>query len=179
VKIEHPGGIETGYAHLSRFADGLKAGDKVRRLQLIGYVGSTGRSTGPHLHFSASKNGEFFDAEKLDLDGMRTLGGADREAFDAIMARYNPLLDAIALPEPLPPETPVAAAVAPPSTASVAASAAPPGELEPEEDDSAAPPPPLAAPPPANAPKRATSSIYLTDEELKKLQSGDEGEVGE
>jgi murein DD-endopeptidase MepM/ murein hydrolase activator NlpD len=53
VKLEHPGGITTGYAHLSRFAEGLRVGDKVKRLQLVGYVGATGRSTGPHLHFSA------------------------------------------------------------------------------------------------------------------------------
>lgn len=51
VKIEHPGDIETSYAHLSKFAEGLKVGDKVKRLQLIGYVGTTGRSTAPHLHF--------------------------------------------------------------------------------------------------------------------------------
>jgi murein DD-endopeptidase MepM/ murein hydrolase activator NlpD len=56
VKVEHANNIETGYAHLSRFAEGLKVGDKVKRLQLVGYVGSTGRSTGPHLHFSASRN---------------------------------------------------------------------------------------------------------------------------
>jgi murein DD-endopeptidase MepM/ murein hydrolase activator NlpD len=57
VKIEHTGGIETGYAHCSRFAEGLKVGDKVKRLQTVGYVGSTGRSTGPHLHFEVLRNG--------------------------------------------------------------------------------------------------------------------------
>jgi murein DD-endopeptidase MepM/ murein hydrolase activator NlpD len=176
VKLEHAGGIETGYAHLSHFAEGLKVGDQVRRMQIIGYVGSTGRSTGPHLHFSASKNGEFFDAEKLDLDGMRTLGGAERMAFDAVMAKYNPLLDAIALPEPLPPEAPAPAASTPALGASAPASA----ELEPEEDDSAAPPPPLPAPPPSGSPTRAGSSIYLTDKELKELQRAtDDGEVSE
>jgi murein DD-endopeptidase MepM/ murein hydrolase activator NlpD len=176
VKLEHQGGVETGYAHLSRFADGLKVGDQVRRMQIIGYVGSTGRSTGPHLHFSASKNGEFFDAEKLDLDGMRTLGGADRMAFDAVMAKYNPLLDTIVLPEPLPPEAP------PPPGASAAPSATSPAhaELEADEDDSAAPPPPLPAPPPPGSPTRAGSSIYLTDKELREVQGAtDEGEVSE
>ncbi len=59
VRLSHPGEIETGYAHLSRFAEGLKVGDKVKRLQVIGYVGSTGRSTGPHLHFSAKRAGKF------------------------------------------------------------------------------------------------------------------------
>jgi len=176
VKLEHAGGIETGYAHCSRIAEGLKAGDKVKRLQLIGYVGSTGRSTGPHLHFSASKNGAFFDAEKLDLDGMRTLTGSERLAFDAVLAKYNPLLDAIVLPEPLPPEEPVAHAEPNPAPSASAAAL----ELEPDEDDSAAPPPPLPAPPPSGAPTRAAASIYLSDQELRALQGAtDEGEVSE
>jgi len=177
VKLEHAGGVETGYAHCSRFAEGLKAGDKVKRLQLIAYVGSTGRSTGPHLHFSASKNGEFFDAEKLDLDGMRTLTGSERSAFDAVLAKYNPLLDAIVLPEPLPPEEPAPKPAAPPAPS---ASAAPAPELEPDEDDSAAPPPPLPAPPPSGSPTRAAASIYLSDQELRALQGAtDDGEVSE
>ena len=178
VKLAHAGGIETGYAHLSRFAEGIKAGDKVKRLQLIGYVGSTGRSTGPHLHFSASKNGEFFDAEKLDLDGMRTLGGAERTSFEAVMAKYDPLLDSIVLPDPLPPEAPAPAAE--PAGSVPAPSATAPPELEPDEDDSAAPPPPLPAPPPSGSPTRAASSIYLSDQELRALQSAsDDGEVSE
>jgi murein DD-endopeptidase MepM/ murein hydrolase activator NlpD len=184
VKLEHPGGIETGYAHLSRFAEGLKVGDKVKRLQLIGYVGSTGRSTGPHLHFSASKKGEFFDAEKLDLDGMRTLGGGARVAFEAVMAKYNPLLDAIALPDPLPEETPLiepseaARAASPtPSGAAPAPTLKHPLELD-DEEATTPPPPPLPAPPASGSPKRAGSSIYLTDEELLKLQGHtDDGEV--
>ncbi len=184
VKLSHAGGVETGYAHCSRLADGLKVGDQVKRMQIIGYVGSTGRSTGPHLHFSASKNGEFFDAEKLDLDGMRTLAGADRLAFDSVMARYNPLLDAIALPEPLPPEAPERAAAAPPPLEGAGPVGAPAAkhatEPEAEEDDSATPPPPLAAPPPVNAPKRSGSSIYLSDKELRELQGAtDDGEVSE
>ena len=67
VRLSHPGEIETGYAHLSRFAEGLKVGDKVKRLQVIGYVGSTGRSTGPHLHFSAKRAGKFFDPENAQF----------------------------------------------------------------------------------------------------------------
>jgi hypothetical protein len=106
-------------------------------------------------------------------------------SFDAVMAKYNPLLDAIALPEPLPalPAAPPIARTAGSDTPRAAANdnsrAAASAELEADEDDSAAPPPPLPAPPPAGSPKRAGSSIYLTDDELKKLQHSDDGEVSE
>jgi hypothetical protein len=59
IAIVHPHGYETFYAHLSRFAPGVKPGARVKQRQLIGYVGSTGRSTGPHLHFSLKKSGRF------------------------------------------------------------------------------------------------------------------------
>jgi len=180
VKLEHAGGVETGYAHQSRFREGLKVGDKVKRLELLGYVGSTGRSTGPHLHFSASKNKEFFDPEKLDLDGMKTLGGSLKTSFEEVMAKYNPLLDAIVLPEPLP---------EPPAVEAPVASAAPSAsgqratlDVVPDDDEAAAviPPPPLPAPPASGAPRRAGSSIYLTDKELLELQGAtDDGEVNE
>jgi murein DD-endopeptidase MepM/ murein hydrolase activator NlpD len=175
VKLSHAGGVETGYAHLSRFAEGLKVGAKVKRLELVGYVGSTGRSTGPHLHFSASKKHEYFDPEKLNLDAMKVLAGDHRAALDAVIVKYNALLDAITLPEPLAVEEAVAAPAASASAAPVAARRLP----DPVEDEhEVAPPPPLAAPPASNAPTRAGSSIYLTDEELLKIQGAtDEGEV--
>jgi murein DD-endopeptidase MepM/ murein hydrolase activator NlpD len=175
VKILHAGGVETGYAHLSRFAEGIKVGNKVKRLELIGYVGSTGRSTGPHLHFSASKNKEYFDPEKLNLDAMRTLAGDHRAALDTVIVKYNALLDGIVLPEPLAEEL----AVAPAPPASASAKPAAPGRLAEEEDEAeVAPPAPLPAPPSSNAPTRAGSSIYLTDEELQKIQGAtDDGEV--
>ncbi len=78
VVIQHPNEITTGYCHMSRFAN-IKVGEPVGTHQLIGYIGTTGRSTGPHLHFFAKKNGVFFDAETLQLDGERSLPGADRE----------------------------------------------------------------------------------------------------
>jgi murein DD-endopeptidase MepM/ murein hydrolase activator NlpD len=175
VKLSHAGGVETGYAHLSRFAEGLKVGAKVRRLELIGYVGSTGRSTGPHLHFSASKKHEYFDPEKLNLDAMKTLAGDHRAALDTIIVKYNGLIDAITLPDPIAPEE---TAVEPQASASAAPAAAPRLPEPADEDHEVAPPPPLAAPPSSNAPKRAGSSIYLTDEELAKIQGAtDEGEV--
>jgi murein DD-endopeptidase MepM/ murein hydrolase activator NlpD len=61
IAISHPHGFETFYAHLSRFAPGLKAGSRVKQRQLIGFVGSTGRSTGPHLHFALKRGGRFLD----------------------------------------------------------------------------------------------------------------------
>jgi len=63
VKIGHADNFETLYAHMSRFADGMGPGSRVRKGDLIGYVGSTGRSTGPHLHFSVIVNGQFVDPQ--------------------------------------------------------------------------------------------------------------------
>ncbi|WP_421997516.1 M23 family metallopeptidase [Reyranella sp.] len=64
VKISHADNFETLYAHMSRFADGMGPGSRVRKGDLIGFVGSTGRSTGPHLHFSVIVNGQFVDPAK-------------------------------------------------------------------------------------------------------------------
>ncbi len=64
VIIRHGGGLESIYAHLQKFARGLKRGQSVSQGQVIGYVGSTGRSTGPHLHFGLRKNGRFIDPMK-------------------------------------------------------------------------------------------------------------------
>lgn len=194
VKIEHPGGVETGYAHLSRFREGLKVGDKVKRLEIVGYVGSTGRSTGPHLHFTASRDGKFFDAETLNLDGMRALTKDERVGFAPVMAKYDALLDALPLPD-LPPEP--AAATRPASDVSTRDVSADPLAGEDDEEDvpgARSPSPAPAAPPspspaPAPAPAAATpsqpatktgSAIYLTDKELLQMQSAsDDGEVSE
>jgi murein DD-endopeptidase MepM/ murein hydrolase activator NlpD len=130
VSVDHANGITTGYAHMSRFAPGIKVGDKVGTHQLLGYVGTTGRSTGPHLHFSAKKDGKFFDAETLQLDGERVMPGPDRPGFLAAKADLDRRLDAIPLPEP-PPEKPkaepVAAAAPSGSAAAGSAGAAPSG----------------------------------------------------
>lgn len=103
VKVRHPGGYETGYAHLSRFRRGLRVGQKVKRLQLVGYVGSTGRSTGPHLHFSAKRNGRFIDPESLKLDGMRRLPRRIRRVFGGVRKELDASLDSIPAPLPLKP----------------------------------------------------------------------------
>jgi murein DD-endopeptidase MepM/ murein hydrolase activator NlpD len=67
IEIQHVNGYETAYGHLSRFVDGLGVGSKVRQGQLIGYVGSTGQSTGPHLHFEILINGNLVDPLSVKL----------------------------------------------------------------------------------------------------------------
>jgi murein DD-endopeptidase MepM/ murein hydrolase activator NlpD len=172
VKIDHANGIETGYAHLSRFADGLRVGDKVKRLQLIGYVGSTGRSTGPHLHFTAKRNGQFFDAETLNMDGMRVLPASERTEFDQVKAKYDALLEAIAVPAALPKLPEPAAEEASPI-------AAKPVDLDEDPGDDG-PPSPRVETSPNAAPQAPGGSVYLTDKDLLKSQAAvDDGEVEE
>jgi murein DD-endopeptidase MepM/ murein hydrolase activator NlpD len=139
VKIDHAGGYETGYAHLSRFESGLKVGDHVDRMQVIGYVGSTGRSTGPHLHFTAKKDGKYIDAESLQLDALRVLPKSERAEFSLQRAKYDKLIEAIPLPPPLggagDPEA--AAESAEDDAADEESSTSPAAEEEAEESESA------------------------------------------
>lgn len=67
LKIEHNKSFTTGYAHLSRFAKGIRPGSRVKQGQIVAYVGNTGVSTGPHLHYEVMKNGQFVDAMRTDL----------------------------------------------------------------------------------------------------------------
>lgn len=67
VMIKHNGTFSTAYAHLARFAKGIRIGSTVKQGQIIAYVGSTGISTGPHLHYEVIKNGQFVDAMRTDL----------------------------------------------------------------------------------------------------------------
>jgi len=68
VVLSHPNGLSTRYYHLSRFARGMKVGKLVRQKDVIGFVGTTGLSTGPHLHFSVTKNGAFVDPSKVQVN---------------------------------------------------------------------------------------------------------------
>ncbi len=81
IQIDHPEKLSTVYAHLSRFAPGLKAGAPVRRGELIGFVGSTGRSTGPHLHFELLADGAPVDPIAHPLVGYAPLRGPELERF--------------------------------------------------------------------------------------------------
>uniref|UniRef100_A0A7C4GHM8 M23 family metallopeptidase n=1 Tax=candidate division WOR-3 bacterium TaxID=2052148 RepID=A0A7C4GHM8_UNCW3 len=65
VEVRHAGGLVSGYGHLSRYGPGIKAGRSVRQGQTVGYVGSTGVSTGPHLHFQIKQNGKFVNPLKV------------------------------------------------------------------------------------------------------------------
>ena len=99
VTLRHEGGYESHYAHLSRFATGLATGQTVEQRQIIGYVGSTGRSTGPHLHFGLEHHGRFVDpARELNGQG-RMMPGAHLPRFRQEMARLRAELEAIELPE--------------------------------------------------------------------------------
>jgi len=90
VVISHTNGLNTRYYHLSRFARGMHAGLQVRQKDVIGFVGTTGLSTGPHLHFSVTKNGAFVDPSKLAVN--RDAPVPDRAAFlDAIRPRIAAL----------------------------------------------------------------------------------------
>ena len=98
VEIEHPGGLHTAYCHLSRFAAGLHSGQHVEARQLVGYVGQTGRVTGPHLHFAVKRGTMFLDPLSLKMDGVRVLPPVDREVFAKYRPDLDAKLDAIALP---------------------------------------------------------------------------------
>ena len=77
------------YAHLSKFARITKEGARVRQGQIIGYVGSTGMSTGPHLHYEVIENGKKINSQKLKLPSGRILKGKQRELFEIEKIRIN------------------------------------------------------------------------------------------
>ena len=82
VIIKHPNGYETYYGHLSKYGKGIKKGVRVKQGQVIGYVGSTGLSTGPHLDFRVKRNGSFFNYLTMKMPPTFTLTGKDKEDFD-------------------------------------------------------------------------------------------------
>ena len=82
VKIKHNSTYETIYAHMKSFAKGIKEGRKVKQGQIIGYVGSTGLSTGPHLHYEVVVNGKKVNSQKLKLPSGKTLKGDERKQFE-------------------------------------------------------------------------------------------------
>ena len=89
VKIRHNGSFETLYAHMSRFAKGVNVGTTVRQGQTIGYVGSTGYSTGPHLHYEIIKDGVHVNPMTVKLPAISNLGKEDKKKF----LEYREILD--------------------------------------------------------------------------------------
>ena len=82
VKIRHNSTYQTIYAHMSKFARGIKSGVRVKQGQIIGYVGSTGKSTGPHLHYEVIVNGKKVNSQKLKLPSGKILKGKERKFFE-------------------------------------------------------------------------------------------------
>ena len=92
IKIKHNSTYSTIYAHLSKFAGGIKSGTKVKQGKIIGYVGSTGLSTGPHLHYEVIVNGKKINSQKLNLPSGKILKGKDRKKFEIQRIRTDVLL---------------------------------------------------------------------------------------
>ena len=95
VRIKHNSVYSTAYLHLSRYAKGLKVGQRVRQGEVIGYVGSTGRSTGPHLDFRVWKNGTPINPLKMDSPPAEPIKEENRKAFEKVHENYKARIDTI------------------------------------------------------------------------------------
>jgi murein DD-endopeptidase MepM/ murein hydrolase activator NlpD len=91
IRIRHANGYETAYAHMSRFGRGMRAGARVNQGQVIGYVGTTGRSTGPHLHYEVMLRGRQMNPMTLQVATGRNLEGRALELFMIERARIDTL----------------------------------------------------------------------------------------
>ena len=91
IKIKHNATYSTVYAHLKNFARGIKEGVKVKQGQTIGYVGSTGMSTGPHLHYEVIHNGKKINSQTLKLPSGKILKNKSRELFEVSKLKINVL----------------------------------------------------------------------------------------
>ncbi len=91
VKIKHNSTYSTVYAHMSKFAKGIKKKVRVKQGQIIGYVGSTGKSTGPHLHYEVIKNGKKINSQTLKMPSGKILKGENRKLFEMAKIRTDVL----------------------------------------------------------------------------------------
>jgi murein DD-endopeptidase MepM/ murein hydrolase activator NlpD len=91
VKIKHNSTYSTVYAHMSKFGRNIKEGARIKQGQIIGYVGSTGMSTGPHLHYEVIENGRKINSQKLKLPSGKILKGKERELFEIEKIKINVL----------------------------------------------------------------------------------------
>ena len=91
VKIKHNSVYQTIYAHMSKFANRIKSGVRVKQGQIIGYVGSTGKSTGPHSHYEVIENGKKINSQTLKLPSGKVLKGNDRKLFETVKIKLDVL----------------------------------------------------------------------------------------
>ena len=92
LRIRHANGLESGYGHLSRYGSGIRAGQRVSQGQVVAYVGSTGASTGPHLHYEIWRNGQRINPAGIRTDVGTILAGADLAAFRAEKSRIDRII---------------------------------------------------------------------------------------
>jgi len=92
IKIKHNSTYSTVYAHMKNFAKGMRPGKKVRQGQIIGYVGSTGMSTGPHLHYEVHVNGQKVNSQTLKLPSGKVLKGNERKEFEVHRIKTDVLI---------------------------------------------------------------------------------------
>ena len=91
IKIKHNSTYETIYAHMKNFARGIKEGIRVKQGQIIGYVGSTGKSTGPHLHYEVVENGKKINSQTLKLPSGKILKNKERKIFEVVKIKVDVL----------------------------------------------------------------------------------------
>lgn len=99
VRIRHNSSLKTAYAHMSRIEKGVSSGTRVKQGTVIGYVGTTGRSTGPHLHYEVLKNGQQVNPRSVDLPTGETLTGKEKKEFERLIRErdqaYAALVDGV------------------------------------------------------------------------------------
>ena len=91
IKIKHNSTYQTIYAHMKSFAAGIKEGIRIKQGQIIGYVGSTGKSTGPHLHYEVIKNGKKINSQTLKLPSGKILKNKERKQFEVVKIKLDVL----------------------------------------------------------------------------------------
>jgi murein DD-endopeptidase MepM/ murein hydrolase activator NlpD len=93
IKIRHNSTYSSAYAHMSGFARGITRGSRVRQGQVIGYVGKSGRATGPHLHFAMYKNGRYVNPRTISVPRATSVPESDHQAFLQKAKEITHLLD--------------------------------------------------------------------------------------